>query len=108
MSTSPLSAALTGSTTWRAEIFRSSALQAGAIDRGRDAIGKLGEPKNVEQLLPFLSRPEKELRIEAIQALARISDERRAEHVRVQLQAYLPKVRECHDEMRNLKQHLAA
>jgi serine/threonine-protein kinase len=51
------------------------------------AIGKLGEAKNVEQLLPFLSRPEKELRIEAIQALARISDERRAEHVRVQLQA---------------------
>ena len=35
------------------------------------AVGKLGEPKNVEQLLPFLSRPEKELRIEAIQALAR-------------------------------------
>jgi serine/threonine-protein kinase len=51
------------------------------------AIGKVGEPKNVEQLLPFLSRPEKELRIEAIQALARLSDERRAEHVRVQLQA---------------------
>jgi uncharacterized protein (TIGR02284 family) len=27
---------------------------------------------------------------------------------RVQLQAYLPKVRACHDEMRDLKQHLAA
>jgi len=51
------------------------------------AVGKLGEPKNVEQLLPFLSRPEKELRIEAIQALAHISDDKRAEAVRVQLQA---------------------
>src|SRR6187551_565368 len=51
------------------------------------AIGMLGEPKNVETLLPFLTRPEKELRIEAIQALARISDERRAEHVRLQLQS---------------------
>ena len=51
------------------------------------AVGMLGEPKNVEQLLPFLSRAEKELRVEAIQALARISDERRAEHVRVQLQS---------------------
>ncbi len=28
--------------------------------------------------------------------------------VRVQLQAYLPKVREWHDEMRDLKEHLAA
>ena len=28
--------------------------------------------------------------------------------VRVQLQAYLPKVRACHDEMRDLKEHLAA
>lgn len=28
--------------------------------------------------------------------------------VRVQLQAYLPKVRACHDEMRELKEHLAA
>jgi HEAT repeat protein/tRNA A-37 threonylcarbamoyl transferase component Bud32 len=51
------------------------------------AIGKLGEPKNVEQLLPFLSRPEKELRIEAILALGHMTDERRAEHVRLQLQS---------------------
>jgi HEAT repeat protein/tRNA A-37 threonylcarbamoyl transferase component Bud32 len=50
------------------------------------AIGMLGEPKHVESLLPFLSRPEKELRIEAMQALAHVSDERRAEHVRMQLQ----------------------
>jgi eukaryotic-like serine/threonine-protein kinase len=50
------------------------------------AVGKLGEAKHVETLLPFLSRPEKDLRIEAMQALAHISDERRAEHVRLQLQ----------------------
>jgi uncharacterized protein (TIGR02284 family) len=31
-----------------------------------------------------------------------------ATDVRVQLQAYLPKVRACHDEMRDLKEHLAA
>jgi serine/threonine-protein kinase len=51
------------------------------------AIGRLGEPKHIESLLPFLSRPEKELRIEAMQALVRISDEGRAEHVRLQLQS---------------------
>jgi HEAT repeat protein/tRNA A-37 threonylcarbamoyl transferase component Bud32 len=50
------------------------------------AVGRLGEAKHVETLLPFLSRPEKELRIEAMQALARLSDDRRAEHVRLQLQ----------------------
>jgi HEAT repeat protein/tRNA A-37 threonylcarbamoyl transferase component Bud32 len=51
------------------------------------AVGKLGEARHVDSLLPFLSRPEKELRIEAMLALAHISDERRAEHVRLQLQA---------------------
>ena len=40
--------------------------------------------------------------IEKAIELAKTSD------VRVQLQAYLPKVRECHDEMRDLKEHLAA
>ena len=51
------------------------------------AIGKLGEPKNIDGLLPFLSRPEKELRIEAIHAIAQLADEQRFEHVRLQLQA---------------------
>jgi len=51
------------------------------------AIGKLGEPKNIDALLPFLARPEKELRIEAIHAVALLADERRFEHVRLQLQA---------------------
>ncbi|MET0281824.1 MAG: HEAT repeat domain-containing protein [Steroidobacteraceae bacterium] len=51
------------------------------------AIGKLGEPRNVDTLLPYLGRPEKELRIEAIHALGHISDEQRAQQVRQQLQA---------------------
>ncbi len=51
------------------------------------AIGKLGEPKNIDTLLPLLSRPEKELRIEAIHAIAALADGKRAEHVRLQLQA---------------------
>jgi HEAT repeat protein/tRNA A-37 threonylcarbamoyl transferase component Bud32 len=51
------------------------------------AIGKLGEPKNIETLLPFLSRPEKDLRIEAIYAIGALADERRFEHVRLQLQS---------------------
>ena len=52
-----------------------------------EEIGKLGEGRNVEQLLPLLQRPEKELKVEAMHALAAISDEKRAEHVRLQLQA---------------------
>jgi serine/threonine-protein kinase len=51
------------------------------------AIGKLGEPKNIDTLLPLLTRPEKELRIEAIHAIGLLADERRFEHVRLQLQA---------------------
>jgi serine/threonine-protein kinase len=51
------------------------------------AVGKLGDHRLVEALLPMLNRPEKELRVEAMQALARLADERRAEHVRLQLQA---------------------
>lgn len=52
------------------------------------AIGKLGEGRNVEQLLPLLQRPEKEVKIEVMHALAAVADERRAEHVRLQLQAH--------------------
>jgi serine/threonine-protein kinase len=51
------------------------------------AVGKLGEPKHIEALQPFLARPEKELRIEAMQAMARIADDARAEQVRAQLQS---------------------
>ena len=51
------------------------------------AIGKLGDQKNVEQLLPMLQRPENEIKVEAIAALAKLCDERRADTIRTRLQA---------------------
>jgi HEAT repeat protein/tRNA A-37 threonylcarbamoyl transferase component Bud32 len=51
------------------------------------ALGKLGDAKIVDTLLPLIARPEREIRIEAIQALSRVADENRAEQVRVQLQS---------------------
>jgi serine/threonine-protein kinase len=50
------------------------------------AVGKLGDDKALELLTPLLARNEKDIRIEAIQALARLVDEPRAEQIRVQLQ----------------------
>src|SRR5712671_4497794 len=46
------------------------------------ALGKL-----VDTLLPLVGRPEREIRIEAIQALSRVADEARAGQVREELQA---------------------
>jgi len=51
------------------------------------ALGKLGDSKLVDTLLPLVARPEREIRIEAIQALSRVADEQRAEQVRHELQA---------------------
>jgi len=51
------------------------------------AIGKLGDAKSMELLAPLLSNPEKDVRIEAIQALSRLTDEQRADQIRAQLQA---------------------
>jgi serine/threonine-protein kinase len=53
------------------------------------AIGKLGDTRSVEVLTPLLQRPEKDIRVEAIQALARLTDEGRADRVRGQLQDQL-------------------
>jgi serine/threonine-protein kinase len=50
-------------------------------------LGKLGDYKVIEPVLQSLNRPEKEIRIEAMGVLAKLADERRVEHVRVQLQA---------------------
>lgn len=50
------------------------------------ALGKLGDSRLVDTLLPLIGRPEREIRIEAIQALSRVADEARAEQVRNQLQ----------------------
>jgi HEAT repeat protein/tRNA A-37 threonylcarbamoyl transferase component Bud32 len=51
------------------------------------ALGKLGDSKLVDMLLPLIARPEREIRIEAIQALSKVADEARAEQVRGELQA---------------------
>jgi HEAT repeat protein/tRNA A-37 threonylcarbamoyl transferase component Bud32 len=51
------------------------------------AIGKIGDQKSLEHLLPMLNRPENEIKVEAISALAKLTDERRAETVRVRLQS---------------------
>jgi len=51
------------------------------------AIGKIGDQRSLEALLPMLSRPENEVKVEAISALAKLADERRADTIRVRLQA---------------------
>src|SRR5579862_8743538 len=51
------------------------------------ALGKLGDSKLVDELLPLVARPEREIRIEAMQALSRVADESQAEQVRKELQA---------------------
>jgi eukaryotic-like serine/threonine-protein kinase len=51
------------------------------------AIGKIGDQKSLEALLPLLSRPENEIKVEVISALAKLADERRVDTIRVRLQA---------------------
>ncbi len=51
------------------------------------ALGKLGDAKLVDELLPLVARPEREIRIEAIQALSKVADESQADQVRRELQA---------------------
>src|SRR3984893_3388311 len=51
------------------------------------AIGKIGDQKSLESLLPLLSRSENEIKVEAIAAVAKLADERRADTIRVRLQA---------------------
>jgi HEAT repeat protein/tRNA A-37 threonylcarbamoyl transferase component Bud32 len=53
------------------------------------ALGKLGDSKLVDMLLPRVGRPEREIRIEAIQALSKVADESRADQVRQELQAQM-------------------
>ncbi len=53
------------------------------------ALGKLGDSRLVDELLPLIARPEREIRIEAIQALSKVADEARAEQVRSELQAQM-------------------
>ena len=51
------------------------------------ALGRLGDAKLVDTLLPLVARPEREIRIEAMQALSKVADESRADQVRQELQA---------------------
>jgi HEAT repeat protein/tRNA A-37 threonylcarbamoyl transferase component Bud32 len=51
------------------------------------AIGKLGDSKFVDALMPLIGQAEREVRIEAIQALAKLVDEKRVEQLRAELQA---------------------
>jgi HEAT repeat protein/tRNA A-37 threonylcarbamoyl transferase component Bud32 len=50
------------------------------------AVGKLGTSKVLDKLLPFLQRPEKEVRVAAIGAVAQLAGEQQAEAVRPYLQ----------------------
>jgi serine/threonine-protein kinase len=50
-------------------------------------LGKIGSEKIIDDLLVILKRPEAEVKVEAIAALAKLADERRANTIRVQLQA---------------------
>ena len=49
------------------------------------AAGKLGDAKILDKLLPFLQRPEKEVRVAAIGAVAQLAGEQQAEAVRAPL-----------------------
>jgi eukaryotic-like serine/threonine-protein kinase len=51
------------------------------------ALGKLGDVKAVEPLLKLLEHPEREIKIEAMSALARLADDRRADSIRSYIQA---------------------
>jgi serine/threonine-protein kinase len=50
------------------------------------AIGRLGDTKFVDNLMPLVSQGERDVRIEAIQALAKLVDNKRAESLRTELQ----------------------
>jgi len=51
------------------------------------ALGRLGDYKVIDSVMPLLAREEKDIRLEAITSLAKLADERRLENIRVQIQA---------------------
>jgi eukaryotic-like serine/threonine-protein kinase len=51
------------------------------------ALGKLGDTAIIEVLVPQLNRPEKDIRVEALGALARLADEQRADVVKREIEA---------------------
>jgi len=50
------------------------------------AVGKIGNHKILDKVLPYLQRPEKEIRVAAIVAVAQLAGEQQAEAVRAPLQ----------------------
>jgi HEAT repeat protein/tRNA A-37 threonylcarbamoyl transferase component Bud32 len=53
------------------------------------ALGKLGDTAIIEVLLPQLSRPEKDIKVEALSALARLADGAHVEDVRREILAFV-------------------
>ncbi len=51
------------------------------------ALAKLGDASIIESLLPQLARPEKEIRVETMHALARLSDEHNADSIRQKIRS---------------------
>jgi serine/threonine-protein kinase len=51
-----------------------------------NAVGKLGNHKILDKILPYLQRPEKEVRVAAISAVAQLAGEQQAEAVRPYIQ----------------------
>jgi len=57
------------------------------------ALAKLGSHKHIKQILPLLQRPEREIQIEAIKAVARLTDDANADTIR----NLLKKIKESED-----------
>ena len=52
------------------------------------ALGKLGDNRTIDPILAVMqTRREKEVQVEAVHALARLADDRRVEHIRIQLES---------------------
>lgn len=53
-------------------------------------LGKLGNSQHLDKVLPYMQRPEKEVRVAAIEAAALLSDDQHAEVVRAHVQQAVP------------------
>ena len=58
-----------------------------AVPSAIRALAKLGDAKIIDVLMPQLARPEKEIRVEAMAALARLTDDKSAETVRTRIKS---------------------
>ncbi len=61
------------------------------------ALGQLGNHKILDKVIPFVQRPEKQIRVSAMAALAKLADERTADTVR----AYIQQSADVQDETVN-------